>query len=64
MFYCYVFINCGLIEINWNAQWKKHDFWKLLKTELSVFANELFIYSLCAWKNWLQYVRKKQHLLM
>ncbi len=24
---------------------KKYDFWELLKTELSVFANELFIYT-------------------
>ncbi len=30
---------CSLIEINWNAQWKKHDFWELLKMDLFLQIN-------------------------
>ncbi len=39
-----LFFNLLIVQINCNVQWKKYDFWELLKTELSVFANELFIY--------------------
>ncbi len=48
---CYHVLLCFFVLVKktitavWlNAQWKKMDFWVLLKTELSVFANELFIY--------------------
>ncbi len=33
--------NCSFIEINWNAQWRNMFFWAWLKTEVSVFANDL-----------------------
>ncbi len=43
---------------------KKLDFWKLLKMEISVFANELFVYYLRVWLLYLKINSIKYHPLV